>query len=107
MQDRCFSTSSLVVTPTAVAKCSLDYTLVKTFKRKFLARSTAFMMLQVIAFGDKKIRVRERLGEGAYSVVYCCEDVSTGTKYALKRMLGLDHDQQQLAEIEIVTTYAF
>jgi len=54
-----------------------------------------------ISIGDRRVLLKDKLGEGGYAYVYTCEDCETGEMYALKRMLGQDEDSKQLAEKEI------
>ena len=53
------------------------------------------------------MRVLKKLGEGGFAFVYLVEDIKSGRRYALKRMLAADAETNALAKMEVNVMRAF
>jgi len=54
-----------------------------------------------IPINGSRVRIIKQLGEGGYAFVYLVEDVNTGRKYALKKMMAADGEQKAVAKTEV------
>jgi serine/threonine protein kinase len=49
----------------------------------------------------REVELVRKLGEGGYSFVFLVQDVSTGQRFALKRILAHDKESAKLVQTEI------
>jgi len=65
------------------------------------------MPQEEIPFGRAKVKIVKQLGEGGYAFVYLVEDINSGRKYAMKRMLAADAEARAVAQTEIKVMKSF
>ena len=64
---------------------------------------TAVYLPPKVSVGNKRVRIRQRLGNGAFGVVYKVTDKASSTVYALKVVLCLDDSALRKAVREAKT----
>ncbi|KAL0892397.1 hypothetical protein ABMA27_015518 [Loxostege sticticalis] len=59
---------------------------------------------QFVEIGNMKLRVKKVIAEGGFAFVFVAQDVSTGTEYALKRLMAADEQANKniIQEISIL-----
>ncbi|CAH2075099.1 unnamed protein product, partial [Iphiclides podalirius] len=59
---------------------------------------------QFVEIGNMKLRVKKVIAEGGFAFVFIAQDVSTGTEYALKRLMAADEQANKniIQEISIL-----
>lgn len=56
---------------------------------------------QIIELGNQKLRVKRKIAEGGFALVFVAQDVSSGKEYALKRLLANDEEKNKAVVQEI------
>mmetsp|Transcript_2659 Transcript_2659/g.5091 ORF Transcript_2659/g.5091 Transcript_2659/m.5091 type:complete len:702 (+) Transcript_2659:136-2241(+) len=60
-----------------------------------------------IPIGGSRMRIVKQLGQGGYAFVYLVEDVNSGRRYAMKRMLAADSEAKAVAKTEVKIMRSF
>ncbi|KAH3730757.1 cyclin-G-associated kinase-like [Dreissena polymorpha] len=56
---------------------------------------------QVVELGSQKLRVKRKIAEGGFAIVFIAQDNASGKEYALKRLLANDEEKTQAVVQEI------